>query len=372
MDPGYRGTIHFISSDPQAVLPADYKFTGGDNGVHVFSGGLTLKSAGNRSVTTTDTASPAIAGFQTVTVTSGPARTLTVVGASPSAAGAAHTVTVTAKDAFGNTVTGYLGSIHLTSSDPAAVLPADYTFIPSDKGAHGPIVTFKTAGSRSVTATDKTTATISGSQTVKVTPGAAKSLTVVTATSFVAGGPHTVTITAKDAYGNTATGYLGRIHFTSTDTKAVLPADYTFLSGDKGVHAFSSGLTFKTAGSRSVTATDKTTASVKGSQTGIVVSPGAAKTFKVSTANPYVHGVTHSVTITVLDACDNVVTGYTGTIHFTSSDSAAGLPADYTFVAGDSGARAMTLTLRTVGTQTVTVTDKNRASVTGSQTVSVD
>src|SRR5262245_248667 len=33
-DTGYRGTVHFASSDPNAVLPADYAFTAGDNGAH--------------------------------------------------------------------------------------------------------------------------------------------------------------------------------------------------------------------------------------------------------------------------------------------------------------------------------------------------
>ena len=130
-------------------------------------------------------------------------------------------------------------------------------------------------------------------------------------------------------------------------------------------------MTLKTAGSRSVTATDTVTVSIKGSQTGITVSPGAVKTFTVKTANPYVHGGSHSVTITALDAYGNTVTGYTGTIHITSSDGAAVLPAAYTFIAGDNGVHVLTIKLNTVGTQTVTATDIAHASITGSQTISV-
>ena len=44
-----------------------------------------------------------------------------------------------------------------------------------------------------------------------------------------------VTITAKDAYGNTATSYTGTVHFTSSDSAAVLPGNYTFVAGDAGV-----------------------------------------------------------------------------------------------------------------------------------------
>src|SRR5579864_800260 len=34
------------------------------------------------------------------------------------------------------TLTGYTGTVHFTSSDAQAVLPADYTFVPSDAGSH--------------------------------------------------------------------------------------------------------------------------------------------------------------------------------------------------------------------------------------------
>ncbi len=51
--PATPGTAHFTSSDIQAVLPANYTFTGVDAGVHVFS--VTLKTAGSQSITATDT-----------------------------------------------------------------------------------------------------------------------------------------------------------------------------------------------------------------------------------------------------------------------------------------------------------------------------
>ena len=47
-------------------------------------------------------------------------------------AGVALNVTVTALDSSNNTVSGYGGTIHLSSTDGQAVLPADYTFTPID------------------------------------------------------------------------------------------------------------------------------------------------------------------------------------------------------------------------------------------------
>src|SRR5262249_60291969 len=51
-DPNYTGTVHFMSSDYQADLPAEYTFTAADHGVHTFS--VTLKTAGDQSVSVAD------------------------------------------------------------------------------------------------------------------------------------------------------------------------------------------------------------------------------------------------------------------------------------------------------------------------------
>jgi hypothetical protein len=68
--------VTFSTTDPDSgvVLPADYTFTtgvGGDNGVHSFSGGVTLVTVGDQTLTVTDTVS-AIAGSTTITVGPGP------------------------------------------------------------------------------------------------------------------------------------------------------------------------------------------------------------------------------------------------------------------------------------------------------------
>jgi outer membrane protein assembly factor BamB len=366
---GYRGTAHFTSSDSKAVLPADYTFTATDAGIHNFS--LTLKTAGTESVTATDKVTSTITGAQAgITVTPGAAKTLAVSGLpNPYSVGSSRTVTVTALDAYGNVATGYLGKIHFTSSDSKAALPADYTFTSTDAGIHNFSVTLKTTGTRSVTAADKTTSTIAGSQTVVVaTPGLATTFTVSgLASSFAAGSTHSVKVTALDAFGNVATGYRGTAHFTSSDSKAVLPADYTFTATDAGIHNFS--LTLKTAGTESVTATDKVTSTITGAQAGITVTPGAAKTLAVSgLPNPYSVGSSRTVTVTALDAYGNVATGYLGKIHFTSSDSKAALPADYTFTSTDAGIHNFSVTLKTTGTRSVTAADKTTSTIAGSQT----
>jgi hypothetical protein len=255
-------------------MPANYTFTAADNGVHAFSGGLHLKTAGSRWVKATDTVTASITGSQTVTVTPGAATHFGVSTANPYVAGVGHTVTVKALDAYGNVANSYLGTIHFTSSDAQAVMPANYTFVGGDAGVHAFSggLRLKTAGSRSVTATDIATASITGSQTVTVTPGAATHFSVSTANPYVAGVGHTVTVKALDAYGNVATGYRGTIHFTSSDPAAVLPPNYTFTAADAGVHAFSGGLRLKTVGRQWVRASDTVTPKITGAQIGIAVS----------------------------------------------------------------------------------------------------
>ena len=81
-----------------------------------------------------------------------------------------------------------------------------------------------------------------------------------------------LTVTAKDAYGNVATGYTGTAKFSSSDAAASLPANYTFPASADGSHTFA--ITFATAGSQSVTVTD-TTSKFSATQSGINVAPAA-------------------------------------------------------------------------------------------------
>jgi adhesin/invasin len=77
--------------------------------------------------------------------------------------------------------------------------------------------------------------------------------------------------------------------------------------------------------------------------------------------------VAFSLTITVVDAYGNVVTGYTNTILFKSTDMTAMLPGDYTFTAADKGMHTFTgLVLRKKGKQTITITDRLNSALTGS------
>jgi hypothetical protein len=53
---------------------------------------------------------------------------------------------------------------------------------------------------------------------------------------------------ALDPYGNVATAYAGTVHFSSTDSHPLLPADYTFTASEAGSHTFGTGVILQTAG----------------------------------------------------------------------------------------------------------------------------
>lgn len=207
--------------------------------------------------------------------------------------------------------------------------------------------------------------------TVQVSPAAASTMTMSSFPSPVtAGASGSFTVTLKDAYGNVATGYTGTVHITSSDGKAVLPANYTFTSVDAGKHTFTA--TLKTAGTQSIAATDTVNASLHATDSGITVRSAAASKFIVVAPSSVTHGVPFRLTIQVEDVFGNIVTGYTGTIHFSSTDKWGALPANYTFTAGDAGVHTFTgVVLRTKGNQTVTVTDTKNGSITGKTVVDV-
>jgi len=69
--------------------------------------------------------------------------------------------------------------------------------------------------------------------------------------SAAAGAPLTITVTARDADGNPASGYAGTVHFTSSDEQAILPSDAPLTHG---VGTFI--VTFKNSGPQNLAATD--------------------------------------------------------------------------------------------------------------------
>ncbi len=183
-------------------------------------------------------------------------------------------------------------------------------------------------------------------------------LTMSAPASASAGQAFTVRVTAANSQGNPVATYRGTVHFSSGDGQAVLPSNYTFTSADAGVHQFS--ITLKTAGNQTVNVVDTVDAGLSATVT-VRVTAGPAATLSLAAPSSAKATQPFNVTVTLRDEFGNVATGYGGTVHFTSTDLLAqtlgDLPADYTFTSGDAGTHTFSVTLVTVGNQTITVAD---------------
>ncbi|MBV9497010.1 MAG: IPT/TIG domain-containing protein, partial [Acidobacteria bacterium] len=327
----YAGTVHFTATDAAATLPADSPVGGGQQSFSV-----TMRTAGAQTVTVTD---GTLTDSATTTVAPGPTASFLVTGPSAATAGAPLAFAVTAKDAFNNTTPAYAGTVHFTSSDATTTLPTDSTLT---NGTASFNATLRIAGAQSITATDNA---IAGSLPVNVSPAAVSQLIVNAPPNATAGVPIAFTVTARDAFNNIATGYAATLHFTSTDGNATRPADSTLTNGTASFNA-----TLRTTGTQTITASDGTLSG----NASIQVGAATATHFTVSAPATTIAGNPLSVTVTARDAFENVVTGYAGTVHFTSSDPNATLPTDSTLT---NGSATFSATLRTIGARTITAAD---------------
>ena len=306
--------------------------------------------AGPHTVTGTHTSGKT--GTASLAVTAATTTHFALAAPATATAGVAFSVTVTAQDAANNTTPGYTGAVHWTSSDPQAVLPANYTFTAADAGVHTFSVTLKTAGAQSITATDTVTSSITGTANLTVSPAALDHLVLAPATaSIVAGGSQAYTAEGRDAFNNSLGDVTATTAFTvSPDGSCTANSCSASVAGSHTVTGTKSTKT----GTASLTVTAATT-------THLALSAPATATAETSFA----------VVLTAKDAANNTTLGYTGTVHWTSSDALAVLPADYTFTAADAGTHTFTITLKTAGTKSITATDTVTSSITGSASINV-
>src|SRR5207237_1526591 len=79
---------------------------------------------------------------------------------------------------------------------------------------------------------------------------------------------------------------------------------------------------------------------------------------------PATAGTPVNVSVTAFDPYGNRATGFTGTVHLSSSDTSAQGMGDYSFTAADQGAITIPLTFLTSGSQSVSVSS---SGLTGDQ-----
>jgi hypothetical protein len=273
---------------------------------------------------------------------------------------------VDVENAAGNLVQGVSVTLAAPGSGPSGTFGGSATVMTDASGqATAPTFTAnQTAGAYMVTASTTEGSQPSVSFDLTNLADVATHFSVSTPASDTAGTAFDFTVTALDQFENTATGYTGTVHFTSSDGSAVLPADSMLTNGTGTFSA-----TLKTAGSQTITSTDTGNSSITGTSDTIDVNAAEATHFLVSAPVSVSAGIAFSFTVTAQDQFENTATAYGGTVHFTSSDGSAILPANSTLT---SGTGTFSATLKTVGPETITATDTGNSSITGtSNTIDV-
>jgi hypothetical protein len=379
----YTGDIYFTSTDTPANLPhtsaSKYTFTLSDNGVHTFSGSdFTLYTAGLQTITVTD--GSVSQSTNDITVNPADATHFVISGTPPSrTAGSAFSITVTAKDGYQNTATGYRGTAHFTSSDTAesVTLPDDYSFLEADAGVHTFTngITLVRAGSQTVTVTDTATSSITGtSNAINVVAASASRLRFIDVPTSVTAGETTsaIKVQIQDQYGNPVSNSIpgslpialststGNWYSDASHQNQVTSTTVSFAQHDSSAIYYMG----TTAG---LTTLGATRSGLNPASTQITVTAGPMGHFAITdypTSTTAGQLFTNSIIVTAYDVYNNVKTDYTGTVYFTSSDNLAVLPytstAQYTFTVEDAGTHtfaASDFSLKTAGTQTITVTD---------------
>lgn len=201
---------------------------------------------------------------------------------------------------------------------------------------------------------------------VPAPPPRATQFSVIAPDHVESGKSFSVIIRAEDAARRVVPTFRGttQITLTSADGGAVFPTSFTFSAADKGKHTIQ--MTLTAAGPQTVTATS---GAITGKDTLAVDAP--VTHFSVSAFGKTTMGTPTMVQVVALDANNKPVPGYTGTIHFTSTDLAVNLPANYTFTAADQGAHLFAVTFGSVGTKSLAVTATSNNAIAGGTQIKV-
>jgi hypothetical protein len=266
-------------------------------------------------------------------------------------AGESVTLAVRFADAFDNTRSDYAGTLQLGVSDPAATLPASYTFTSgdpsSDNGVHVFTFVLKTAGSHRISLADPVLS-LSRSLSVEVRPGDASQMLLSTdlpasgATYSADSSLPALVLRLVDPFGNLDTGYAGSLSLSLVDpnaTGATLagPASVTVSNGIATVSGRSvrkagtgyrlrvSGLT--ASGSPLPSLDSRAFTIVAGAATSLVAQPGSPSSATVASST-----APNAFSVLLKDAYDNPIPN--ALISWTASRGSTSLSSNITNSAG--------------------------------------
>jgi hypothetical protein len=178
-----------------------------------------------------------------------------------------------------------------------------------------------------------------------------------------------VTVEARDAFGNVDTSFTGSVSLTlGGGASGATLGGTASATATAGVASFSD-LSIARAGT-AYTLTAAATGVTSATSNTFDIAAGGVATLEITGLAAGVQ-VTVETTfgVTAKDSSGNVAAGYAGTVHFTSDDAQAVLPANATLAAGV--ATGLKVTFRTAGTHTLTATDTATSSLTATASINV-
>jgi hypothetical protein len=302
-------------------------------------------------------------------------------------AGVPFQATVRACDDQWNLVTTVTDAVQLLASDASATLPAPTQL---QGGVRALTLTFNAGGTFTVYAHDQTDNTIPDGASAAVQSLVLQgfSFSRVTQKNQYAGSPMTVTVTAQDPNGNVVTGYSGDVslkEITSFGDGRVSPATVTLASGSwtGPVTMYRADETSINRGNVNLYAWLPGAPAKNGTSDPFTVHPGAFARVQIVvpgqaplpgsvsgvTGSPATQAAGHAflVGIYATDSWWNQV-GSGDQVRVTSSDPAASTPVSGTLGGGYTG---LSVSLGTVGTQTLTVSDQTNGSIAGTTSAGI-
>jgi Ca2+-binding RTX toxin-like protein len=264
----YSGPVTLTSSDNQPVYVSAGTIT-------LTNGTATVKATLNTAdALTLKATSGSLSGVSGNIAVSPAVASFAVSAPSTATAGTGFSVTITALDPFGNVVSGYNGPVTLTSSDGQAINGLPSSLVLSNGTA---TVTASLNSVNTVTLTASAGPLQGSSSAIVVGPATAATFAVSAPSLVQAGQSFTVTLTARDAFGNTSIGYSGgSVTITSSDGQpvTVAPGALTWTNGSAQVTA-----TLNRSGNTTLKAAAGNVSGTSGS-----VAVESAASLKVSTA----------------------------------------------------------------------------------------
>ncbi|MHA8052659.1 invasin domain 3-containing protein [Aquirufa sp. OSTEICH-129A] len=304
-----------------------------DNANGTYTATVSSLQAGTGVFVATINSNPVLSGTATqtqasVTFTVGAANattsTLSPTTASLLADGSTQTLTVTAKDVNGNSITTGGATILITKSSGVGTVSA---VTDNGNGTYTATVSSTTPGTGVFVASLNGNPVLSGtsSQTtasVTFNAGAPTKLVITGSGTQIAGGQQIITITAKDASGNTATTYSGSKQLTfGGATSSANPVQSPSIDGTNlGTVTnltFTSGVATAVmrlykAETATITASEGSLTTSGSDRLTVAVSAGAMSKFELSLTSPQVAGqaLVGINTLTAQDAFGNIITNF--------------------------------------------------------------